>query len=370
MMTSKRASTVYVVEDEPEILDALEDISRQEGFETTGFSNAEDCLDAMEDKPCDILVTDLKLPGIDGVELTRRTSASSSDTSIIIITAYGNLSSALSALDHGAEDYIIKPFNVDSIRHALGKIDKKRRLVRENKQYREKLEEELDRRQNQIVTIGRQLEETFFKTVQLLGNAQESRETFLLGRTERITIYAIQTARRLNWSEEEIVKIAITAPISDVGKISISDEILNKSEPLTEEEVRIIRDHVYNGEQIIKSLPHYQDVGAIIRYHHERLDGSGYPEGIKGSQIPETALLIGLCDTFDAMTHDRPWRERYSVEHCLDYLRSQAGVTFDAAMVEAFISFFSEENGAELVDQKPVERFFEDTFPLLEKINI
>jgi len=369
-MSADAPLTVYVVEDEPEIQEAIVDISSGLGFTTKGFSSAELFLSAIEAEPCDILVTDLKLPGIDGVELTKRLAEAELDISIIIITAYGNLSSALSAIDHGAEDYILKPFNIESIKHSLNKAAMRKRLLAENAQYQRELESELKRREVEIIAIGQQLEETFFKTVQLLGNAQESRESFLYGRTERITIYAIWTAQQLGWNDQDIVQVAITTPISDVGKISVSDEILNKREPLTEEELAEVRNHVVIGEEIIKSLPHYQDVGTIIRYHHERLDGSGYPEGLSGDAIPKTSLLIGLVDTFDAMTHERPWRDKHSLAETLDYLKAQAGVSFPKDMVDAFMTVFSQQGGDELIDEKPVDTFFDLTFPYLEKLNI
>lgn len=361
---------VYIVEDEPEIREALEDITAGEGFEVEGFYTAEHCLERLEAESCDILVTDLKLPGIDGVELARRIHQERGSISIIFITAYGNLTSALKALDYGAEDYIIKPFNVDSIRHSLDKVSRKRLLEAENEQYRKELQNELDRRQTAIVEIGQQLEETFFKTVQLLGNAQESRERFLHGRTERITIYTLRTAEMLNWSKDKRIQLAITAPVSDVGKISISDTILNKKEELTKAEQEELHAHVLYGEQIIRSLPHFQDVGAIIRYHHERINGSGYPEGLTGDDIPEQSLLIGLCDTFDAMTHNRPWRAAYSVDETLSYLKNQAGVTFPVELVDAFEEAFHKFDFASIINQKPIEQFFKITFPLLEALNI
>jgi response regulator RpfG family c-di-GMP phosphodiesterase len=361
---------IFVVEDEPEIREALEDIASKLGYEVYGFPSAEDCIERLQNDQCDILVTDLKLPGIDGVELARQTNEKHPEISIIFITAYGNLSSALDAIEYGAEDYIIKPFNVESIKHSLRKVEEKRKLEFENKQYRAELENELSRRESEIASIGQQLEETFFKTVQLLGNAQESREAFLFGRTERVTICSIRCAQYLNWTNDQIIKIAIAAPVSDVGKISISDEILNFAGPLSKEEMEEVKGHVIYGEQIIRSLPHFQDVGWIIRYHHERLDGSGYPEGLKGEDVPETALLIGLCDTFDAMVHDRSWRRAHSVEDTFEYLRSVSGVHFPEKMVDAFITVFKERHAEKLIGTKPVDLFYDICFPLLELANM
>lgn len=364
-MTQDRAD-ILIVEDEHEIRDAIEAYLSGLGHEVIGAESAEEGLELLTRRPFDLLITDLKLPGIDGIELCRRARQGSVDVSIIVITAFGNISSAMEAIEHGVEDYLLKPFTIDSLRHAVIRALEKRILVSENQRYVQELERQVSQRANEIEETGRSLGQAFYKTLHILGNSLESREIYLRGRTERVTIYSLRIAQELGWDTQKLGHLLIGAPISDIGKLSISEEILTLPRPLTADELILVRDHVDTGVQIINSLVHFREVIPIIRYHHERIDGSGYPEGLRGETIPAAARIVAIADSFDAMTHFRPWRPARKPETALAEIADLAGIHYDDEFVGAFLRAVERHGLDELVGIKPTRQFYELTLPLLE----
>lgn len=362
------SSSVFIVEDEPEILEALSDFLESLGFPTQSFSNAEDALEAFEKEPASLVISDMKLPGMDGIELCKLLKTRHPETNVVVITAFGNISSALEAIDFGAEDYILKPFNLDTLRYSLQRIFEKQQLLVENRRYREQLEAEVRSRTSEVHQASRKIGAVFYKIVHVLGNSQECREPYLRGRTERVTIMSLRTAEKLGWGQDRVQELLLAAPISDVGKLAISETILNKPNQLTQEELEIVHDHVLAGERIINSLAHFKRVAPVIRLHHERHNGAGYPNGLRGHEIPDTASLVAIVDSFDAMTHSRPWRKAKKYDEALAEIRKLSGTEYNPRLVEAFIAAAGEHNFASLINTKPTKEFYELTLPLLEHI--
>jgi putative two-component system response regulator len=359
-------TAILIVEDEEEIREAINSFLSGMGNDVAGAGTAEEGLELLARRRFDLLITDLKLPGIDGIELCRRARQSSPGVSIVVITAYGNIASALEAIEHGVEEYLLKPFSIDALRHAVQRVLEKRMLVEENRQYVRELEREVADRALEIDETGRSLGRAFYKTLHILGNSLECREAYLRGRTERVTIYSLRIAQELGWDYQRIGHLMIGAPISDIGKLSISEEVLTRPDPLSPEEMALVRSHVETGVHIINSLIHFREVIPIIRYHHERIDGSGYPEGLKGDEIPEAARIVAIADSFDAMTHFRPWRPAIKAETALAEIADLAGRSYDEEFVAAFLRAVERHGLDELVGIKPTRQFYELTLPMLE----
>ena len=365
---TKAPSSVLIVEDEPEIREALRDYINNQEFHTEEYDNAESALNAMNYREFDLVITDIKLPGMDGLELCKKIRQRFSLTNIIVITAFGNISSALLAIDYGADDYILKPFSLKSLKHSLEKVFERRRLEHENIKYQKKLEKLVRARRLEIEKAGEDIGTTFYKIVHVLGSAQECRETFLRGRTERVTILSLHLAQELGLNIKQQTEILLGAPISDIGKIAISESILNKATPLEDDEWELIRNHITEGAKIVGSLALFKDVLPIIQLHHERYDGSGYPGGLAGDEIPTTAAIVGIADTYDALTHDRPWRKAFSHKEAIQELSGSAGKLFDPELIEVFISVLHKNQLYNLIGTKPTETFYDLTFPILKKI--
>ena len=364
-MIGKKNKKILVVDDEDGVREAVVEFLDAEGYFVESTDNAESAVEKLKSKSFDLAITDLKLPGCDGIELSREIKNLAPKTSIIVITAYGNIPSALEALRLGAEDYIQKPFTFQALSHTIQKVFEKKSLVAENLAYQVELEKKVRDRAAEIEQAGMNLGRTFYKTIHIFGNALESREPYLYGRTERITILSLHTAKKLKWDQIIIAQLLFGAPISDIGKLAVPEELLFKSKPLSEGEIEALHLHVEEGVRIVSDLAHFLDAAAIIHFHHERFDGSGYPLGLRGKAIPAPARLVAICDSFDAMVHSRPWRPAKPWKDAAGEIRRLAGTAYDPEIVEGFFSALEECKLYKLIGQKPTELFYELTLPIL-----
>lgn len=367
--TQQEYSSILIVEDEDEIREALCDYLGSLGNTPEAFDNAEDALKRMKTAQFDMVISDMKLPGMDGIAFSQKIKRESPETDIIVITAFGNVPSALKAIEFGAEDYLLKPFSLETLKHTIDKIAEKRHLKRENRMYQRELESMIAARRKEIRAAGKNLGETFYKTIYILGNALESREQFLFGRTERLTILALRTAETLKWEQSRLKQVLLGAPISDIGKLTIPETILKKAGPLTEDESEELRSHILAGVQVVRTLTHFKEVSPVIKHHHEKYDGSGYPDGLVGDEIPRSARLLAICDTYDALTHQRPWRPARSHEKSLEEIRKLSGTAFDPDYVVAFEATVNKHKLDLLVGTKPTKMFYELTFPILRELD-
>lgn len=191
--------------------------------------------------------------------------------------------------------------------------------------------------------LYKELKETFLSTVAALGDAIEAKDAYTGGHTKRVLEYSLVVGKRLGLSREELDQLKLAAALHDIGKIGIEDRILGKPSCLEPEEARIMENHTVIGAKIVENIRPLRAILPGIRHHHEKYDGKGYPDALKGGAIPTMARIISVCDTFDAMTSDRPYRKGLHAELALQELRKQAGTQFDPTAVDAFIAAF--ENG-------------------------
>ncbi|HUX08512.1 MAG TPA: HD domain-containing phosphohydrolase [Acidobacteriota bacterium] len=361
----RRPENILVVDDEAGIREAIGDFLATKKYPCECVENAESALQVLEGRLFDIVITDMKMPGMDGIALSKRIKDISPETSIIIITAHGNIPSALEAIQFGAEDYILKPFNIKALEHSIAKVIEKKRLQQQNIDYQQELEHKVEERAKEIRTTSMDIGQTFFKTIHIFGNALESRERYLKGRTERITLLAYHTAVEMGWDSRILAQLLLGAPVSDIGKLALSEDLLYKETPLSEKEQAVIRSHVEEGLDIVANLAHFRNISAIIHFHHERVDGSGYPLGLKGDAIPEQARLVAICDSYDAMTHARPWRPAKPAARAMEEIIALAGSSYDPEIAEAFARTVREHKLDLLIGKKPTELFYEVTLPIL-----
>jgi response regulator RpfG family c-di-GMP phosphodiesterase len=269
---------------------------------------------------------------MDGVTLLREIITRWPGTAVIVVTAVAEVESAVACLQMGALDYVAKPFHLDEVRARVSQALDKRRLIIENRNYQQGLEERVEAQ-------ARRIEELFLEGVHALVFALEAKDAYTRGHSMRVAHYSVETARALDLDKDLIDTIALGAELHDVGKIGVSESVLHKAGKLSDSEYRHIMEHTVIGARILGPL--MRDApGAlsIVRSHHERFDGSGSPDGLKGDQIPFEARL----DAFDAMTSVRPYRPSLSVKHAMRELEEGRGVQFDAEIVQAFLRAFAE----------------------------
>ena len=188
--------------------------------------------------------------------------------------------------------------------------------------------------------LYQELEEMFFQTAESLSDAIEKRDPYTGGHTKRVTTYSLAIARHLFLKPDETKWLRLASVLHDVGKIGIEDQILRKQEPLSREEFNMIKHHSNIGAEIITHVRQLREIIPGVKYHHEQIDGGGYPEGLKGEQMPLLAKIVAVADTYDAMTTDRPYRKAKTKEVAIGELKKCSGTQFDKDVVEAFIQAY------------------------------
>jgi HD-GYP domain-containing protein (c-di-GMP phosphodiesterase class II) len=260
------------------------------------------------------------------------------DTAVVVVTAVAEVESAVACLQLGALDYIAKPFHLEEVRARVMQALDKRRLILENRMYQRHLE---DRVREQ----ARRIEELSLERLQALVRALEEKDPYLRGHSVRVANYAVRIACELGLDGATLDAIALGAELHDLGKIGVSEAVLHKPGPLTDAEYRHIMEHPVIGARILAPLMRDAPAAlAIVRSHHERLDGRGFPDGLKGDAIPLEVRIATVADAFDAMTSLRPYRPALSVAQALAELEEGKGVQFDARAVDAFRAAFPDPN--------------------------
>jgi response regulator RpfG family c-di-GMP phosphodiesterase len=321
--------SVTLVDDEPYALDILVRAARSWDFDCQGASSAEEAIRLLEVNPTPIVVTDLRMPGMGGVWLVQEVQRRWPGTSIIVVTAGQDEDGLAKCLYAGAHHYFLKPINFDEFRHALDSTLRAYTLRRDEDRYRRRLEHALQRQRRQLKT-------TFFSAIDSLVRTIEARDPYTSGHSRRVCRYAVGLGRRVNLDERRVKRLALAAKLHDIGKIGLPEGILNKPGALSPAEIGEVRDHPVVGERILAPIIRNREILAAIRHHHERLDGDGYPDGLRGDAIPLLARIITVADCFDALTTSRAYRAALTPAAALDILRSDAGRQFDPELVPAF----------------------------------
>jgi len=491
----EKKTKILIVDDDPLILESLKDTLEIEGFEPFLSSKVYEGIEIIKKEKIDLVITDIKMPEVSGIEFLRMIREISLDIPVIIITGFASLDTAIEAIREGAYDYIIKPFEVEKLIAIIKRALNEKILAEKNKSLIGELQEtakELNKRLQQLFHLDKVsrvicsefeleeflgnllntttqalnakigslmlfddkeeylhvkaikgLDEDFIKTVKLkkgegipglvaekgriisskdieeegirlnkidqglfrfpnfisvpiygknrvwgvlnlsgwdkdfnfseidlkllnilvsqawialensrlngelqnsylhtlriLANAIEAKCKYTRGHSERVTRYAVKFAKEIRLSEREIRKIQFACEVHDIGKINISDAILNKTTPLDKREWEIIKEHPTKGVEILIPLGILKELIPLVKHHHERFDGKGYPENKKGNEIPLETRIITLLDAYDAMTSDRPYRERMSKEEALKEIEKNLGTHFDPDLGERFI---------------------------------
>ena len=320
-----------IVDDEAALRHPLARLMERGGFECLEAGSAEEALEILARQPVALMLSDLCMGGMDGRALLGRVRECYPDVAVIMLTGVTQVDVAVSCLSAGAMDYITKPFVLDEVCARVTQAMDKRRLLRENREYRERLE-------LRVAEQAVRLEELYLGGIQSLAAALELKDPYTRGHSERVSRYGGQIARTLGLGAAMVRSIELGGQLHDVGKIGVRESVLNKPGPLTREEYQHIMTHPLLGWRILHPLLHHESsVLNVVRSHHERLDGSGVPDGLSGDQIPLEARIISVADAYDAMMSRRPYRAGLLAADALAELRREAGSQFDPVVVEAFL---------------------------------
>ena len=321
-----------VVDDEARLRQILMHLMRGDGFRCLEASNGAEALEQLEQHRVTLVLSDLRMPRMDGMELLRQVRARYPDTAVVMITAVADVEVAVSCLAIGAMDYLIKPFHLEEVRARVAQALDRRRLILENRDYQERLEE-------RVTAQARRLEELFFAGVQALAEALELKDPYTRGHSVRVSQYSSIIARALHLDDEMVRQIELGGHVHDIGKIGVREAVLNKPGPLTDEEYEHIMVHPLVGWKVLAPLLGDAPVALnVVRSHHERIDGRGVPDGLSGTGIPLEARIAAVADAIDAMTSGRPYRGvELTLDAALAELKRNSGTQFDADVVNAVL---------------------------------
>lgn len=329
MEPTGRASCL-IVDDEAPLRQVLLHLMRGDGFACAEAGNGREALDYLASHPVTLVISDLRMPQMDGIELLREIRARHPDVAVVLITAVADVEVAVKCLAIGAMDYLTKPFHLEEVRARVAQALERRRLVMENRDYQERLE---DRVQAQ----ARKLEALFHTGIQSLAEALEVKDPYTRGHSIRVSHYASVIARTLQLDDEMIYQVELGGHVHDLGKIGVREEVLNKRGRLTPEEYEHIMIHPVVGWRILAPLLGDVPIALnVVRSHHERLDGTGIPDKLRGRAIPLEARIAAAADAIDAMTSGRPYRAaEMTLAGAVTELQRNAGTQFDHDVVEA-----------------------------------
>lgn len=328
---------ILIADDEALICALLSRTLSSSGYSCHTCSSGTDALACLRENGYDLLLADIRMPGMPGPELLRHSLQCSPDLAVILVTGVAEIDVAVSAIQSGACDYITKPFRLNEVVRSVERALEHRRIRIQNRTYEETLEKEVSCRTRQLAETLAALRETYDSTLQALGTALDSREAGSAGHSLRLMKYAGMIARQMRLPEGDARSIEQAALLHDVGKIGVPDALLIKSGALSEAQWDVLRLHPVIGSRILSGIRDLRDAAEIVLHHQERYDGSGYPCGLRGEQIAVGARILAVADVLESTTSGRTSQGAGSFEAAQAEIARDAGSQLDPLVVEAFL---------------------------------
>jgi putative two-component system response regulator len=324
------AGAILVVDDEPAIRRLLATALSSEGYRCLEAANSNEAIDMLGSNSFGLILLDNKMPGRPGIELLPEIRKAHPDTLVVMATATTDIDVAVECIRRGAYDYITKPLNLHEIKVSVRRAFEKRRLELENRDYRQNLETRVAQQAGKIRALS-------LSAITALVTALEAKDEYTSGHSQRVAEIAAAIAMQMNLPQNIIDHVHLAGLVHDIGKIGVRESVLNKPDRLTPEELQHARRHPEIGENILLPIGGDEGIQKVVRAHHERYDGTGYPDGLKGDEIPLGARILAVSDAYEAMTSERPYRSPLSNEAARAELGRGKGTQFDPSVVDAFL---------------------------------
>ncbi len=333
--------SILAVDDTPHALKLLTDLLRSEGYEVRSAINGELALRAAEMNPPDLVLLDIRMPEMDGFEVCRRLKAipATKDVPVIFVSAASESEEKLKGFSVGGVDYVTKPYQRDEL---LARVKTHIELNR----LRNHLEDLVLERTEELKESEKKLRRSLLDSIAAIASTVEMRDPYTAGHQRHVAHLAVAISEALGLCEEKIEGIRLAGVVHDVGKIRIPAEILSKPGKLTDLEFNLIKQHPKNGSEILKSIDFPWPISEIVLQHHERLDGSGYPAGLKGDEIMLEAKILAVADVMEAMSSHRPYRSALGVDAALQEIEEKRGRLYDPEVASACAALFLEHRYA------------------------
>lgn len=334
-ITEPQVRRILVVDDEELIRSALAKFLRSKGYEVSTCDSGPAALEALEREKHVLMLADVRMPGMTGLALVPAALAIDPDLAVMMLTAVNDAPTATEALAHGAMDYLMKPIELADLAAAVERVLHKRDLSIEQRKVERLIREEVAAQTEELQRERLMLHGVVVDVVKALVNAQEAKDPFLRGHSDRVADLAASIATQLGLSDDEVEDMRLAGRVMDVGKIGIRESVLNKPGALTAEEFAHVKEHVQIGLNILASLKPLARILPAIRDHHEHYDGNGYPNGIKGDDIDLGGRILAAADAFDALTSSRAWRDPLTPQAAIQFLMERKGTLIDPIVFEA-----------------------------------
>lgn len=359
--------SILYVEDEKDIQKSVANFLHKVFVDVDIANNGEEGLEKYLAKPYDIVITDILMPKMNGLELIRHIREKNKSQEVIVISANTDSVNFTKSIELEVTGYIIKPMNIDQTLRVLKQSVDRLTMLNENEMYKTQLESMVEDRTRTVFKLQEQLIENYEHVIHSLVEMIEDRDTYTGGHSERVATYSRDIAKELGMSKEECQLIYQAGILHDIGKIITPDSILLKPGKLTEQEYSLIQDHVTAGYKILSQVPMYHELAKIVYAHHEHYDGSGYPKGLKGEEIPIQARIMTIADTFDAMTTSRIYKMKKSTADAIKELNKLCGIWYDPQIIKSAVKILEEVNLDEIIKQEPHSYIDEERFAYFYK---
>jgi response regulator RpfG family c-di-GMP phosphodiesterase len=345
-----REGRILLVDDDDALRDSLRRFFELRGYDIVTVPSGEDALSTLQRATMDasaraaftVMLCDIRMPGMDGLELLPNALVAQPDLAVIMLTATNDASTATQAITHGATDYVTKPVELDALEHAVDRAHRKRRLLMHQRQVDELIREEAAARARELERGQRALRTLTVNIAEALVNAMEAKDPYMRGRSHRVSALAASVAHQMGLSESTIDAVRLAAGLMEIGRIGIREEVLNKPGKLTPEEYAHVQAHVAIGMEILAPLRHLGVVLDYIHDHHEHYDGSGYPRRLAGEAISLGGRILAAVDAFDAVTTGRAHQQAVSPDVAIAHLRKHVGTMLDPLVFEALRAVVTE----------------------------
>ena len=325
---------ILVVDDEAPVRNMIQQGILRGGFTCSTAPNGDEALEFLDNTPVDVVITDIIMPGLNGMDLTRRIKAGY-DADVIIMTGYIEDYSYENIIDTGASDFIQKPMTINEMAIRLQRVLRERMILKERERVEDQLKSSLSQQRKANDSV-----------VKAMAMAVEVRDPYTAGHQRRVADIAAEIARIMGLDEDRIQGLRMAGYIHDLGKISIPAEILTKPSKLTDLEFGIIKTHAQVGYDILKSIEFPWPVAQMILQHHERMNGSGYPQGLADDEILLEARILAVADVVESMASHRPYRAALGIDIALEEITKNRGKLYDDDTVTACVQLFKEEKYA------------------------
>jgi len=329
---------ILAVDDTPASLRLLTDILKAEGYDVRSAIGGELALRSAAMEPPDLMLLDVRMPGMDGFEVCQRLKEreATREVPVIFLSAMTDTEEKVKGFRVGAVDYVTKPYQREEL---LARVRTHVELGR----LRRNLEQMVDQRTRSLEASERKLRGSLFDSISAVAATVEMRDPYTAGHQRRVAQLAVAIAREIDLPEYEVEGLHLAGIVHDVGKVKVPAEILSKPGALSQIEFALIREHSHSGYEILKAIDFPWPIAEIVLQHHERLDGSGYPRGLKGDDVLLEAQILGVADVVEAMMSDRPYRAGLGIEAALKEISSKRDVAFRDTLVDACVKLFTEK---------------------------